>query len=139
MRSTVHRFTGEEYNYDWEDSISKKIPATDSAKLAAGRVVIGPQDDAPNFVFRYFVVQPGGNSTMPDQHVHDHGIYILHGSGEVHMNGEVYPVQERDMVYIAPNDVHGLVNTGDVPLGFICVIPNKTRLTRFFELSGEEE
>jgi S-methyl-1-thioxylulose 5-phosphate methylthiotransferase len=139
MRSKVHRFIGEEYNYDWEDSIPKQIPATDSAKLAAGRVVIGPQDDAPNFVFRYFVVQPGGNSTMPDQHVHDHGIYILHGEGEVTLNGEVIPVKERDMVYIAPNDVHGLVNTGDVPLGFICVIPNKARLIRFFELSGEQD
>lgn len=137
MGSKVHHFTGEDYSYNWEDAVSKSIPAEDSAKLAEGKVVIGPQDGAENFVFRYFVVQPGGNSTMPDQHVHDHGIYILHGRGEVHLNGEVYPIAERDMVYIAPNDVHGLVNTGDVPLGFICVIPNKTRLEKFFALSGE--
>ena len=30
MRSTVHRFTGEEYNYDWEDSIlqTNSLPQT---------------------------------------------------------------------------------------------------------------
>lgn len=139
MGSAVHRFTGTQYNYDWENSISQSIPTDGTAKLIEKKVVIGPQDSSNNFVFRYFVIQPGGNSTIPDQHVHDHGVYVLHGSGEVQLNGEVYPIHERDMIYIAPNDVHGLVNTGDVPLGFICVIPNKTRLNEYFALSGEEK
>lgn len=139
MRSAVHHFNGTNQNYDWEGSIKKEYADTGSAKLTSGRVVMGPQEGGPNFVFRYFVIQPGGNSTLPDQHVHDHGVYVLHGNGEVHLCGEVFPIQARDMIYIAPNEVHGLVNTGDVPLGFICVIPNKTRLHKFFELSGEKE
>lgn len=138
MGSAIHHFTGTENNYDWENAIPKKIPPTDTAKLAQGKVILGPQDETENFVFRYFVVQPGGNSTMPDQHRHDHGIFFLHGSGEVHLNGEVYPVAEKDMLYVAANDIHGIVNTGDVPLGFICVIPNKSRLNAYLELSGEE-
>ncbi|KPL73769.1 hypothetical protein ADN00_14335 [Ornatilinea apprima] len=113
------------------------MPADDTAKYATGKVVIGGQDGAENFVFRYFCVQPGGNSTMPDQHVHDHGIYFLHGKGEVTLNGVVYPVQARDMVYIAPNDVHGIINTGDEPLGFICVIPAKERLQEYLKLTGK--
>jgi quercetin dioxygenase-like cupin family protein len=139
MGSIVHHFTGQEFKFDWENAVPKNIPPEDTAKGAEGKVVIGPQDGAENFIFRYFVVEPGGNSTMPDQHIHDHGIFILHGQGEVHLNGEVYPIRERDMVYIAPNDVHGLVNTGDVPLGFICVIPNKTRLDKYLALSGDKK
>ena len=138
MGSTVHHFTGSDTEYNWEEALPKHIPPEDTAKFATGKVVIGPQDNAQNFVFRYFCVQPGGNSTMPDQHIHDHGIYILHGKGEVMLNGQVYPVQARDMVYIAPNDVHGIVNTGDEPLGFICVIPNKDTLKKLLSLSKEE-
>jgi quercetin dioxygenase-like cupin family protein len=139
MSSAVHHFNGTETEYDWEKSIPKQIPPTDTAKFAKGKVVIGPQDEAPNYVFRYFCVQPGGHSTMPDQHIHDHGMYILHGKGEVMINGKTYPIQARDMVYVAPNDVHGVINTGDEPLGFICVIPNKDRLDEYLKLSGKEK
>jgi quercetin dioxygenase-like cupin family protein len=136
MSSAVHRFTGTEFDYNWVGAVAKQIPPEDTAKCATGKVVIGPQDGAENFVFRYFCVQPGGNSTMPDQHVHDHGIYFLHGKGEVTLNGdEVYEVNARDMVYIAPNDVHGIVNTGSEPLGFICVIPSKPRLDEYLKLT----
>jgi quercetin dioxygenase-like cupin family protein len=138
MPSKVHHFTGQPDAFDWEYSIEKVIPPHDTAKNATGKVVIGPQDEAPNFVFRYFNVKPGGHSTMPDQHIHDHGIVILHGQGEVHLDGEVTRVGPNDMIYIAPNAVHGIVNTGDSPLGFICVIPNKNRLKSFLSLSGEE-
>jgi quercetin dioxygenase-like cupin family protein len=137
MSSSVHRFTGSETEYNWENAVPKQIPPEDTAKLATGKVVIGAQDGAENFVFRYFCVQAGGNSTMPDQHVHDHGIYFLHGKGEVTLNGVVYPVQARDMVYIAPNDEHGIVNTGDEPLGFICVIPAKERLQEYLSLTNK--
>lgn len=138
MGSAVHHFNGQENNFSWENSIPKVIPPEDTATLTRGEVILGPQDNAENFVFRYFVVQPGGHSTMPDQHIHDHGILILHGHGEVHLNGKVYPIAERDMVYIAPNDVHGLVNTGDVPMGFLCVIPNKARLDKYLEAVAKE-
>jgi quercetin dioxygenase-like cupin family protein len=138
MSSTVHRFTGSDTEFNWERAVSKQIPPEDTAKYATGKVVIGAQDGAENFVFRYFSIQPGGHSTMPDQHIHDHGIYFLHGKGEVMFNGEVFPVQARDMVYVAPNDVHGIINTGDEPLGFICVIPNKSRLDDYLKLSGKE-
>jgi quercetin dioxygenase-like cupin family protein len=138
MSSAVHRFTGTETAYNWENAVPKQIPADDTAKGATGMVVLGQQDGAENFVFRYFCVQPGGNSTMPDQHVHDHGIYFLHGKGEVTLNGnEVHAVQARDMVYVAPHDVHGIVNTGDEPLGFICVIPGKNRLEEYLNLTNK--
>ncbi|WP_082390162.1 cupin domain-containing protein [Ornatilinea apprima] len=137
MSSAVHHFNGTDTEFNWEGAVPKQIPADDTAKYATGKVVIGGQDGAENFVFRYFCVQPGGNSTMPDQHVHDHGIYFLHGKGEVTLNGVVYPVQARDMVYIAPNDVHGIINTGDEPLGFICVIPAKERLQEYLKLTGK--
>jgi quercetin dioxygenase-like cupin family protein len=138
MQSNVHHFKGEAHQFDWDDTIEKVIPPEDSAVGAKGKVVIGPQDAAPNFVFRYFNVEPGGHSTMPDQHLHDHGIMILHGQGEVHLDGKVTTVGPNDIVYIAPNAVHGIVNTGDSPLGFLCVIPNKKRLKAFLDYSGEE-
>lgn len=138
MGSKIYRFTGTDNAFDWEGAIPKHIPDTDTAKDTVGKVIIGSNDDAPNYVFRYFCVQPGGNSTMPDQHIHDHGMYFVHGKGKVVMNGETFEVKARDMVYVFPNDVHGVINDGDEPLGFLCIIPNKDRLTDYLKLSGKE-
>jgi quercetin dioxygenase-like cupin family protein len=138
MRSKIHRFSGNENEYDWEGTVPIQFLPDSSEKYAAGKIVIGPQDEAPNFVFRYFSIEPGRHSHMPDIHLHDHGVYFLHGKGEVMLDGENYPVQAHDMVYIASNEPHGIINTGDEPLGFLCVIPNKERLKDYLKLSGKE-
>jgi quercetin dioxygenase-like cupin family protein len=84
-------------------------------------VLVGPDDGAPNFIIRYFQV-PAGEHTFHHRHPHEHGMVILHGRAKVQIEGEFYDVGALDSIFITGNDVHQLINTGDTPLGFICVI-----------------
>ena len=86
------------------------------------RVVIGPDDGAPNFVMRLFEVGPGGYTP---QHAHDweHEVFIKAGQGVVKTkNGEV-PVSEGSVIFIPPGEPHQFRNTGSSVLEFICLVP----------------
>lgn len=120
--STIHRFTGNssQYNYAWE-GVQPLIIHTEEVQQVIKHVLVGPDEGAPNFVIRYFQV-PVGDNTFYDQHPHEHGIVILHGTAKVQINEEFFELGPLDAIFISGNDIHQLTNSGDTPLGFICVI-----------------
>lgn len=127
--STIHEFNGSNTSYDWLGAIKKEYPEG-PAKGAKGKIIIGDQDGANHFVFRYFCIEPGGHSAIDDTHEHDHGVYILHGKAIAHIGEMVKEVGPNDVVYIEPWMPHHFETLGDEPLGFLCVIPNKEMLKR---------
>lgn len=133
--SAIHHFTGTPDSYDWQDSLIKEYPEG-PAKGAKGKIMIGSQDDAKHFVFRYFRIEPGGYSTIDDTHAHDHGVMILHGRALAHIGGKVEEVGPHDVIYIEPWMPHHLETLGDEPFGFLCVIPNKDMLTKLDEMKN---
>jgi mannose-6-phosphate isomerase-like protein (cupin superfamily) len=48
--------------------------------------------------------------------------YILQGMGEMHINEEIQPVTEGDVVYIPPNARQFIHNCGNEPLMFLCIV-----------------
>lgn len=131
--SAIHHFKGGKNAFDWQDAVKKEYPEG-IAKGAKGKVIIGNQDNAKHFVFRYFQIEPGGYSAIDDTHEHDHGIYILHGRALAHLGGKVEEVGPNDVIYIEPWMPHHLETLGDEPLGFLCIIPNKDMLNRLKEI-----
>jgi quercetin dioxygenase-like cupin family protein len=121
--AVVHRFTGDDGNYNWEGAIPRGYIKTNT-KGADGKVLIGKADGAQQFIVRYFRVEPGG-WTAHEKHPHDHGIFVLHGRARVLIGSKEVEVGPRDAVYISPNEEHQLHTLGDEPLGFLCVIPPK--------------
>jgi quercetin dioxygenase-like cupin family protein len=122
---TVHHFSGSTENdeYEWEDI----IPESYAAKAFEGvvkHVLVGPKDGAPNFVVRYFQLEPGSSSRL-ERHAHDHGVVILHGEARVQLNDDFFTIGPMDSVYVAGNDLHQFSNIGEKSLGFICVIEGK--------------
>lgn len=130
--SEFHRFIGAENDFNWEGvdlTVYGDSEVPNSPKHASRRLLITEErEGAQYFVFRYFRILPGGNSTMFDKHVHDHGVLILHGHCRVTINGQEYHAGPMDVIYVSPNDVHDFVVEGDEALGFLCVIPNKKLL-----------
>ena len=87
------------------------------------QILVGKEDKAPNFVMRKFEVAPGGH-TPRHFHNYEHEVYVLEGQGAI-VDGDVErPINPGDVVYVAPDDVHQFRNTGEVPLKFLCLIPN---------------
>ncbi len=123
--SAVHRFTGnpDEGTYAWE-GIEPRVYNNENVQGVLKHVLVGPDDNAPNFIIRYFHV-PVGQNTVYDQHPHEHGVVILHGKAKVQINDDFYELEPFDSVFISGEDIHQFTNIGDSPMGFICVIKRR--------------
>jgi len=121
--SAIHRF---ECNptagiYTW-DGVQPETINNKEVQGVLKHVLVGPKDDAPNFIMRYFQV-PVGGCTFFHEHTHEHGMLILHGCAKIQINEENYELNPLDAVYVSGDDLHQLINVGENPLGFICIIP----------------
>ena len=115
---TIRKFIGE-WNKDlkWEGGRTRQYN-----NQVTETWMIGKKESAENFAFRYYQINPGGNSNK-EQHGHDHGVFVLHGSGEVLLGDEIHDISQGDIIHIPPDALHQLRNTGQEVLGFLCVIP----------------
>ncbi|MGB2984575.1 MAG: cupin domain-containing protein [Phycisphaerae bacterium] len=86
------------------------------------RMLIGPDEKAPNFHMRHFEVAPGGH-TPRHSHDYEHEVLILSGSGLARSEQGDHPFKDGDVIFVPPNEKHQFVNSGDEPLQFICLIP----------------
>ena len=122
----IHRFNQvENGELRWQDiPIRAYGPDNSGADRATRQVLIGTDENSPNFHIRYFAVQPGGHTSL-DQHAHDHGVYILHGRANLRAGGEEHTLNPGDVVYIPGNEVHQFFTIGEEPFGFLCVVPAK--------------
>jgi len=117
---TIKKFSGE-WNKDlkWDGARTRQYN-----NQVTETWMIGKSEGAENFAFRYYQLQPGGNSNL-EQHGYDHGVFVLHGSGEAMIRDMTHEISQGDILHIAPDALHQLRNTGEEVLGFLCVIPAK--------------
>ena len=64
------------------------------------------------------VIEANNEIHPPHQHAEEEYLYIVEGSGEWTLNGVKTPAKKGDVLYVAPWDVHGIFNTGKVPMKF---------------------
>lgn len=121
--SIVHHFNGNPSvgNYAWEGVQPVEINLKEVQGILK-HILVGPQDDAPNFIMRYFQV-PVGGCTFFHEHTHEHGMLILHGRAKIQLNEEFDELNPLDAVFVSGDDLHQVKNSGDGPLGFLCIIP----------------
>lgn len=89
------------------------------------RVLIGPEDGAPNFIMRLFELDPGAEVPL---HTHDweHEVYVLEGEGELEVEGRRYELTAGMCAFVPPGVPHAFRNTSDKTWKFLCLIPRKT-------------
>lgn len=85
--------------------------------------VLISSEEAPNFAFRKFVMEPYGGMPRHTNLV-EHEQYVLNGSGIIEIDNEPFEVSVGDSVYI-PAGVSHAYEAGDDGMEFICVVPNK--------------
>lgn len=100
----------------------KDVPPERYGEGMEKRVMIGPQQGAPNFVMRVFDLPPGASSPY---HSHDweHEVYILSGQGVVVSEQGETAVGLEDAIYIAAGEMHCLRNEGADVFRFLCLVP----------------
>ncbi|RJP34574.1 MAG: cupin domain-containing protein [Phycisphaerales bacterium] len=94
----------------------------EGATGAKMRMLIGPDEAAPNFHMRHFEVAPGGH-TPHHRHDYEHEILILKGRGIARSERGDRSVGPGDVLFVPANEVHQFVTDGPDPLEFICLIP----------------
>ncbi len=107
----------------WHDvQVRAYGPENSGADNATRQILIGADENSPNFHVRYFAVQPGGHTSL-DQHAHEHGVYILHGRARLRLENSEHELNTGDVVYIPGNQIHQFFASGQEPFGFLCVVP----------------
>jgi len=69
-----------------------------------------------------FARVPAGKATLPHRLSHSEVYYILSGEAEMTIGEETRKVGPHQAVYIPPHAVQHLVNRGEIPLEFLCLV-----------------
>lgn len=94
----------------------------EAGTAAAMHVLVGPEDGAPNFALRRFVMGEGGGMPLHTNLV-EHEQYVLAGSARVRIGDTTHDVTEGDVVYI-PAGVPHSYDVVRAPFEFLCIVPN---------------
>jgi mannose-6-phosphate isomerase-like protein (cupin superfamily) len=87
--------------------------------------------DKDNINIRYSIAHAkvkSGDASSPHKIKSTEVYYILKGSGIMHINGESKEVKEGYAIYIPPNAVKYIRNTGNEELEFLCITDPAWRL-----------
>ena len=110
------------------EPLVKRAAATERSAVDAGegfskRVLVGPDDGAPNLSIRRFELAPGGSVPKHTNEV-EHEQYVLEGEYVVGIDGEEHVVSAGDSLLIPAGTVHWYRNDGDEAGAFLCAVPN---------------
>jgi mannose-6-phosphate isomerase-like protein (cupin superfamily) len=78
----------------------------------------GPTDQLKAMTAGSLRLNPGMQPHPPHQHPEEEMMVISEGTGEIVVNGRKSRVGPGSMMYCAAGKLHGIVNTGKVPLLF---------------------
>ncbi|MEM3577905.1 MAG: cupin domain-containing protein [Candidatus Bathyarchaeia archaeon] len=68
-----------------------------------------------------FTVYPTGEKGAPHAHTGEETIFILKGKAKVSSAKEVQILEAGDLVYLPPNEIHTIENSGEEELQFLWV------------------
>jgi quercetin dioxygenase-like cupin family protein len=109
------------------------VPVTRSrgARMA---VLIGPEQGAPNFITRRFLLAPGARIPAHRHPTIEHEQVMVRGEMLLGMDDEVRVVRAGDAVYLPAGCAHWYENRTPEEVEFLCVIPNtKSYATEWLE------
>ena len=78
----------------------------------------GPTDQLSGMCTGMAVLEPGASPHPPHRHPEEELLIIAAGTGEIECDGKVTTVGPGAIMYCAGDVLHGIVNTGPVPMTF---------------------
>ncbi len=110
------------------DGRVKQSTALPLQEVAAGsatrmQVLLGPDDGAPNFAMRRFVMGEGGGMPRHTNAV-EHEQYVLRGRARITIGEQEHEVAAGDVVYIPAGAPHSY-EVLEAPFEFLCMVPNR--------------
>ena len=78
----------------------------------------GPTDQLSGMCTGMVVLDPGASPHPPHRHPEEEFMIVADGTGEIECDGKTTQVGPGAIMYCAGNVLHGIVNTGQVPMTF---------------------
>jgi mannose-6-phosphate isomerase-like protein (cupin superfamily) len=78
----------------------------------------GSTDELSGLAAGMCVLDPGSSPHPPHQHPEEEFMIVASGTGEIECGGKTTQVGPGAMMYCAGNTIHGITNTGKLPLTF---------------------
>jgi mannose-6-phosphate isomerase-like protein (cupin superfamily) len=78
----------------------------------------GPTDQLSGLCAGMCVLDPGSSPHPPHQHPEEEFMIVASGTGEIFCGGRTTQVGPGAVMYCAGDTIHGITNTGKVPLTF---------------------
>jgi quercetin dioxygenase-like cupin family protein len=97
-----------------------KVTAGTAAEM---QVLVGPEQGAPNFVLRRFIMGEGGGMPLHTNEV-EHEQYVLRGRARITIGTAVHEVGPDHTLYIPAGAPHSY-EVVEGPFEFLCVVPNR--------------
>ncbi len=106
------------------DDIKGKVLSGADLQGVTKWIALSPRDGWDGWVMRVLEVEPGGFTPF---HTHGwpHINYILEGTGVLTSDGEQHRIRPGSVAYVDGMGEHNFKNDGDVPLRFICIVPEE--------------
>ncbi len=111
----------EGFKWSGRDASAYNISGDVNFKDISRQELIGRFGEKTQFDLRYFEIEPGGFSSL-ERHVHEHVIICLRGEGVLISGDSETELKLNDIAYVSPMRPHRLVNRGDEPFGFFCIV-----------------
>lgn len=117
-QSRLHRFDA----FSWSDVEKERYKEGGGHWCGIDRnTIVGNRGEATKYHLRYFEIEPGGNSSL-EKHEHEHTVICVRGRGRAVVGQTLYKMDNLDVLYIAPDAPHQLVNPYNEPFGFFCIV-----------------
>jgi quercetin dioxygenase-like cupin family protein len=112
---------------DTRHATVKRSTEVAARPVAAGtatavQVLLGPDDGAPHFALRRFVMGAGGGMPLHTNTV-EHEQFVLAGRAQVTVGAIVHEVEAGHALYIPAGVAHSYAVV-EAPFEFLCVVPN---------------
>jgi (S)-ureidoglycine aminohydrolase len=78
-----------------------------------------PETPAFDLAVNIFTYQPGATLPMVECHIMEHGLLMLGGQGIYRLDGDWHPVQDGDVIWMAPYCPQWFVAVGPTPASYI--------------------
>ena len=122
--------------YHSQRTASILVEMWDIVRVSIAGTLIGPEDGAPNFAMRRFIMGAGGGMPRHTNEV-EHEQYVLQGRARIGIGERVVEVEAGDVVYIPARQPH-FYEVLEAPFEFLCVVPNREDEIRLVD-DGEQD
>jgi mannose-6-phosphate isomerase-like protein (cupin superfamily) len=94
------------------------IPAEEYPGCTVFSYLNGPTDQLSGLSVGRVILAPGASPHEPHQHAEEEFMIVAEGVGEIVCGSQVTLVGPGSIMYCAGNVLHGITNTGEMPMTF---------------------